>query len=503
MARRALGRLLGGIPVLEEHGMSYGVSKRWMTSSTSAMWHNVDFQQQQTVGGTMLAGQPTPETHPYLMSPGDVQPGISGDEFRQRRRAFSNAMEPGSLAVLGSAPMAYMSGIIPYPYRPNSDHQYLTGIVQPDTLATIDSEGVFTVYCPDPSEFRDTWTGPLMSREAAKEFIGADEVHYVSEIPNHLARQVNAAQRLYLDVHANTPQLLSADHWRHALGVIHKCGTKTVSSLNSILHTIRWKKSESEIAHMSRSANIAAQAMMECMRSTRPGVSEHTLSALFEYQCRLQGAQRMSYPPVVGSGPDACTIHYSRNDKRMEENTLVLMDAGCEYFGYCSDVTRTWPIHGTFDGPGRDVYETVYEIHQTLLEQCKPGNTLRELHRMSINLIQKGLKSLSSRRGVHSLVDNRASYRTFYPHSVGHWLGLDTHDCSGVSHDMPLESGVILTIEPGIYIPDDSMFGEYRGIGVRIEDDVCITDDGPLVLSSQIPTKATDIERIMKDAMDA
>jgi Xaa-Pro aminopeptidase len=253
---------------------------------------------------------------------------------------------------------------------------------------------------------------------------------------------------------------------------------------------MRWKKSEAELALMRRSAGIAAEAMTMCMSATnRSGAtsSEHELSALFEYECRTRGAQRMAYPPVVASGSDATTIHYSRNDKQLVPGDLLLVDAGCEYYGYCSDVTRTWPVGGRFEGANRDVYEAVLETHAALLRACVPGNTLRQLHHMSVDMLRDALRSLGL----------EGDYKTFYPHSVGHWLGMDTHDAPSVSHDLPLEDGVTLTIEPGLYIPDDPRYGHYRGIGVRIEDDVLIRNGGGCdVLSASAPCGPDEIERL-------
>jgi len=449
--------------------------------------------------GLMTAGQPTSATHPNLLQKGEIQPGITMREFEDRRKRFADRMDPGSFAIIGSSPTTYMSGIIPYPYRPNAGFQYLTGIIQPDMIATIDSTGHFTLYCPNPSDMRDTWTGALASKDAGREAFGANEVHYVSELPFRLQKLASEQIRktIYIDMNEDSRRLLTAEQWQHAMQVVQSVkDTHTILSYNAILHSMRWKKSPAEIQLMRQSSQVASNAMIRCIEATSARTTEHELSALFEYVCRSQGAQRMAYPPVVASGPDACTIHYSRNDKELDENSMILMDAGCEYYGYCSDVTRTWPVGGRFLGPMRDVYQAVHEAHQHLLQQCKPGRTLREIHMLSVDLLKQGLRSLSCTSVLESiLVAN--SYRTFYPHSVGHWLGMDTHDCPAVSHELPLEPNVTLTIEPGIYIPDKAEYGHYRGIGVRIEDDVCITEDGADVLSKSVPTDIPSIEQIM------
>lgn len=293
-----------------------------------------------------VAGQPTSETHPELLRDKEVQPGITNEEFRSRRRRFADQLAPGSVAVLGASPTQYMSGIIPYPYRPNSCFQYLTGIIQPDTLATIDSSGRFVVYAPDESEFRNTWTGALMDTRAAIEVFEADDAYNVSEIKTRLKRSVRDSTALYLDLNASAALLATAEHWRLALQVVQdlKDEARPVHGLNSIIHRMRWKKSDAEVALMRTSARVAAESMAACMRHTKDAkdakdakaISEHDISALFEFECRIRGAQRMAYPPVVASGADATTIHYSRNDKvlRPESGELLLVDAGCEYYGY-------------------------------------------------------------------------------------------------------------------------------------------------------------------------
>lgn len=442
------------------------------------------------------AGQPTAETHPELLEQQEVQPGITKDELRERRRRFAEQLAPGTLAILGASPTQYMAGIIPYPYRPNSCFQYLTGIIQPDTLATIDSSGRFVVYAPDRSEFRNTWTGALLDARAAIDAFQADAAYSASEIGIQLKAAVQRSTGVYLDLNASASHLATADHWRLALQVVQDQNeSRPIRGLNSIIHRMRWKKSEAELALMRRSAGIAAEAMTMCMSATnRSGAtsSEHELSALFEYECRTRGAQRMAYPPVVASGSDATTIHYSRNDKQLVPGDLLLVDAGCEYYGYCSDVTRTWPVGGRFEGANRDVYEAVLETHAALLRACVPGNTLRQLHHMSVDMLRDALRSLGL----------EGDYKTFYPHSVGHWLGMDTHDAPSVSHDLPLEDGVTLTIEPGLYIPDDPRYGHYRGIGVRIEDDVLIRNGGGCeVLSASAPCGPDEIERLLASSL--
>lgn len=250
-----------------------------------------------------VAGQPTSETHPELLRDKEVQPGITNEEFRSRRRRFADQLATGSVAVLGASPTQYMSGIIPYPYRPNSCFQYLTGIIQPDTLATIDSSGRFVVYAPDESEFRNTWTGALMDTRAAIEVFEADDAYNVSEIKTRLKRSVQDSTALYLDLNASAAHLATAEHWRLALQVVQdlKDEARPVHGLNSIIHRMRWKKSDAEVALMRTSARVAAESMAACMRHTKDAkdakaISEHDISALFEFECRIRGRSEWRTP---------------------------------------------------------------------------------------------------------------------------------------------------------------------------------------------------------------
>ena len=245
---------------------------------------------------------------------------------------------------------------------------------------------------------------------------------------------------------------------------------------------------------MRKSAGMAAHAMIDCMRGSFLGVSEHNMAALFEYKCKSAGAQRMAYPPVVAGGANACTIHYSRNDRCLPGDEMVLLDGGCELYGYCSDVTRTWPIGGKFSGAQAAVYDAVLTAHRRLLDAVRPGATLRALHHTSIRFLSEALVNLGVTHGKSAEAIMRdQSFRTFYPHSVGHWLGMDTHDSATMSHDRPLEPGVVLTIEPGLYIPDREEFGALAGIGVRLEDDVAVTVEGAEVLSAAVPLEMDEV----------
>jgi Xaa-Pro aminopeptidase len=228
-------------------------------------------------------------------------------------------------------------------------------------------------------------------------------------------------------------------------------------------------------------------------------MNEREISSLFEFLCKVEGAQRMPYPQVVAGGNNACTIHYSNNNKKVFEGEMVLMDAGCDFHGYVSDITRTWPIGGKFTEPQREVYEHVLEAHQKCLELCVEGATLRDIHKTSVTLLSRALSKLGIVQKSTRDVIMQGLYKPYYPHSIGHWLGMDTHDVHTVSAIKPFEVGTVLTVEPGLYLPrnNQEIPAQYRGIGIRLEDDILVTSDGPDVLSGALPIKCEDVEAIV------
>ena len=353
---------------------------------------------------------------------------------------------------------------------------------------------------PDSDAWREAWDGCRLSVDAALSIFGADRAFPMSEMPRRLAAIVDSAPTVAINSEPRSATFTRSPEEIDMTSILASVQSQgRLESLRPSLHQLRWIKSPAELNLMRRSAAVAADAMRACMRSSRPGVQEHFLASLFEWRCKSQGAQRLAYPSVVAGGVDAVTIHYSRNDKRLTAEDLLLFDGGCEMFGYCSDITRTWPIGGKFNGAQLAVYDSVLMAHRRLLSACRPGATLRQLHHLSLRLLAESLKSLElfpSSMSIEAIMAD-PRYRTFYPHSVGHLLGLDVHDAPTNSHDKPLQPGVALTIEPGLYIPDDDSFGSLRGIGVRIEDDVAITDAEPEILSAKVPSDVKEIEELV------
>lgn len=447
----------------------------------------------------LVAGQPVHETHPELLQPGEVAPGISTSELDERRKKLSAAIPPKSVAVLSAADAITVAGIRE-PYRQDANFLYLTGINQ-QAVAVIKNLGtassgdgrdhLYILFVPTASE-RDQWDGHRIDCEGAKKYFGAHEAYPMSMLSRQLPSLVRDASAVLFDSNSSA----------ESTGLRHEVKTMLVAGamggpkpLSRHVQSLRVKKSPGEIALMRQSALIASRAMRGCMEMTSPGISEHVLAAHFEYSCKLGGAQRLAYPPIVASGPDNCTIHYSRNDKSVKGDDMILMDAGCDLYGYASDVTRTWPASGQFSGPQKDLYEVVLATHNKIMNACCPGVSIKQLHALSINLLSEGLADLGiGRMASQALIYGH--YRTFYPHMIGHFLGLDVHDTGSIPKSDPLAPGSILAIEPGLYIPDDEDFGYFRGLGIRVEDDVLVTEKGPVVLSTGVPSEIHHIEKL-------
>ncbi|KAG1677204.1 hypothetical protein FOA52_013402 [Chlamydomonas sp. UWO 241] len=491
-------------------------------------------QQTRTAGMRHMSyGQPVPETHPELLRPGQLSVGISAEEVASRRTALASRMAPGSLALLPSASTVYMAGIVPYPYRPDPDFAYLSGIMQQGMLALENgtspdgSSCRWLLFIDPPNPDQDRWDGTRLDKRAALQVFGVDEVHYTAEIPRiigALAASVLARKgTVYFDVDRTNgfmQQTLGQTlvRARDAASAASAARAQPPASrfaapplreehrilpLRPLLHELRLVKSAAEADLMRTASQAAAAGLIDCIRGSAPGVGEWQLAAAFEYTCRASfGAQRMAYPSVVAGGPDAFYTHYGRNDKPLKAGQMVLMDAGCERHGYVSDVTRTWPVSGRFSGPQADVYDIVLAAHAQCVAAARPGSSIRQLHALSTRIISQGIKDLGlCGPGVSSEEIHMTRYRDFYWHSVGHWLGMDTHDTHLIGHSRDLVPGHVITVEPGLYIPDDKeKYGHYAGIGVRIEDDVLILERGCEVLSAGAPTGRAELEGLVGSA---
>jgi Xaa-Pro aminopeptidase len=424
------------------------------------------------------------------------------EQFKERRERVLRAIEPGAL-VLFSAPVALRNNDVEHEYRQDSDFYYLTGFDEPESVLVLKSTAPhFVLFVRPRNPERETWDGPRAGIDGATRDFGADAAYPVGELEERLPDLLGSLPRLFYRVGADP----AADaHVHKALATMRRrarLGIEWPTSLvepDVVLHEMRLKKDQSELDLMREAAAITAEAHLELMRATRAGMYEYELEGLLRRAFRSRGAERPAYSPIVGSGPNATILHHRRNDRRIEPGDLVLVDAGCEYGYYASDVTRTFPADKRFSPAQRDVYQVVLDSQLAAIEKCRVGGTLDEVHRAALEVIVDGLITLGLIDGPRDAAIADGRYKRFYMHRTSHWLGMDVHDVGRYFKDgapRKLEAGMVLTVEPGIYVSVDAdVDPRFRGIGTRIEDDVLVSAEGPVVISQAVPKTVDEVER--------
>ncbi len=430
---------------------------------------------------------------------------MNAKEFARRRKDISSMIGANGIAVLAAAPERVRSRDTHFVYRPDSDFYYLTGFAEPEAVAVLvpgRPQGEFLMFCRERNPERELWDGPRAGPDGAIATYGADDAFPISDLDDILPGLLERSDRVYYSMGAT-------EFDQRLLAFIQTLNSKRQSghapselvALDHLLHEMRLFKSRAESSVMRQSAKIAVSAHARAMLAARPGMMEYELEAEFLHEFRRHGAE-CSYPPIVATGANACVLHYRSNDAQLADGDLVLIDAGCELQMYASDVTRTWPVNGTFSKPQRELYDVVLEANHAATKVAQVGNHWNDPHDVAVTEITKGLKELGLLKGrVPNLIKSQA-YRQFFMHKTGHWLGLDVHDVGDYKvHDQwrLLEPGMVMTIEPGIYVSPASkdVDKRWRGIGIRIEDDVQVTRDGPEVLTAGIPTTVAEIEQHM------
>jgi len=425
----------------------------------------------------------------------------------RRRGAFFDAMAasgPSAVAVLPAAPVFVRNNDVEHEYRQDSDFFYLTGFDEPEAVLVLDgAERKTTMLVRARDREREIWDGHRAGVDGAKETYRADQAFAVSEMDEKLPTLLQDRRRIYCRLGWNRrfdDRLLAAIdrvRGRQRVGVV--APTEIVDP-GVILHEMRLRKSPGEVETMRAAAGITREAHELAMARARPGMHEYEVEALLLDTFRRRGSERPAYGSIVGSGPNACVLHYRRNDRRIEPGDLLLIDAGCEYGYYASDVTRTFPVGRAFSREQQAIYELVLESQVKAIDSVGPGVTLDQIHKKSVEVIVRGLVSLGLLSGEPEKIVEAETYKRFFMHRTSHWLGMDVHDVGAyfVDHDpRKLEAGMVLTVEPGVYIsPDDEgVPAEWRGIGVRIEDDVLVTEPGSEVLTAGIPKTVEEIRR--------
>ena len=412
-----------------------------------------------------------------------------------------------SIAILPAAPVRHRNNDVEYAYRQDSDFYYLTGFGEPEAVAVLvpgrpHAEYVLFVRDRDPE--RETWDGRRAGTEGAIRSYGADDAFPVSDIDEILPGLMENRTRVFyaMGIHADFDHHVVA--WVNALRAQAKNGRHPPHefiALDYVLHDMRLYKSRGELDLMRESARIGAKAHVRAMRACRPGRSEYEIAAEIVHEFRRHNADT-SYLPIVGGGANSCILHYRENDQPLRDGELLLIDAGCEFESYASDITRTLPVNGRFTPEQRAVYEVVLEANRAAIAKVRPGNSWNDPHAAAVRVITQGLVKLGLLKGRVATLEREGAYRRFFMHRTGHWLGMDVHDVGDYrvgDEWRVLEPGMALTIEPGIYI-SSALRGiprGFRNIGVRIEDDVVVTHTEAEVLTSAAPKSAEAIEAVM------
>jgi Xaa-Pro aminopeptidase len=425
--------------------------------------------------------------------------------FAARRDAYMQAIGPTGVAVVRSLPERLRNGDAFHPFRQLSDLVYLTGFVEPDTTLVLrpghETERIVMFVRPRDPEL-ETWDGRRAGIDGAKTIYGADAAYPAAELPQKISELIANHEDLHYAVGLDDEMDLLITRTIAKLRKSEKRGKRPPRAIvdpRVALHELRLHKRPEEIAALRKASEISAEAHVLAMRAGKPGVFEHELEALINYTFRRQGGAGPGYATIVGTGENATILHYIENKSAIADGDLVLVDAGCEYNHYTADITRTWPASGTFTPIQRRVYQIVLDTQVEAVAMVKPGVTIDEIHNHCVRRLTEGMIALGLLSGS---ADDRVadqSYRKFYMHGTSHWLGLDVHDVGAYTQNgkaRPLEAGMVITVEPGLYVAADAadVPPELRGIGIRIEDDVVVTATGHDVLTAACPKKIEDIE---------
>ncbi len=433
-------------------------------------------------------------------------------EMKLRRKELMAQMENNSIALLASAPPRTRNNDAEYQYRQSSDFYYLSGFTEQDALLALipgRKQGEVVLFCQEKNKDKELWTGRLMGPEVACKELGIDDAFPISDIDDILPGLIEGRDRVYYSMGKDHQFDNRVMDWVNVIRTKANLGAHPPGEflmLDHLLHELRLIKSPGEIKLMEQAAKISAVGHKRAMAACKPGIMEYELEAELLYAFARGGARSPAYVSIVGAGENACILHYDSNNAEVKEGDLILIDAGAEFDHYASDITRTFPASGKFSPEQKAIYEIVLKAHSAAIAAVKPGAPWDAPHIASVKVITQGLIKLGLLKGTPAQLIKREAYKEFYMHKVGHWLGLDVHDVGDYKiddHWRLLEPSMVTTIEPGIYIsPDNTRVPKkWRGIGVRIEDDVLVTKSGNRILSKGIPTTVDEIESFMAQSV--
>ena len=434
-------------------------------------------------------------------------PGIPATAYARRRRQLMRMAGDDAILVLPAAPERIRSRNTHYPYRQDSDLWYLTGFPEPEAVLVLvpgRAHGEALLFCRERDPEREGWDGPRAGPEGAVAQHGMDDAYPIADLDEILPGLLEGRSRVYYHFGRDAEFDLKLIGWLNRVRAQVRQGAQPPHEfleLGHLLDELRLFKSREELRLMQRAADISVAAHQAAMRAVRPGMREYELQAAIEYTFRMHDAVP-AYGSIVGAGANACVLHYVANDGPVRDGDLVLVDAGAEYRGYAADITRTFPANGTFTKPQRDLHEVVDQAQAAALAQARPGIPYEAGHNAAVEALTEGLLRLGLLKGRLEKNIADGSYKRYYRHKTGHWLGLDVHDVGEYRIDGEsrlLEPGMVFTIEPGLYIPPDDtrVAAKWRGIGIRTEDDVLVTKDGHKVLTGKLARSADEIEALM------
>jgi Xaa-Pro aminopeptidase len=431
---------------------------------------------------------------------------MNSKEFARRRQTLMRMVGNNGIAILPSAPQAVRSRDVEHKYRQDSDFYYLTGFAEPDAVAVLApgrDNGEFILFCRERDSAKERWDGSRAGTDGAVAHFAADDAFPIADIDDILPGIIESRSSVYYTMGAYADFDARVAEWINVLRSRGSSGTHSPHefvALDHVLHDMRLYKSRGEISAMRKSAKIAARAHTRAISMISAGLFEFEVEAEYLHEFRRHNAT-ISYSPIVGTGANACTLHYIDNSARLEDGDLVLIDAGCELDYYASDVTRTVPVNGRFTPEQLAVYEIVLESQLAAIDKTRVGNHWNDPHDAAVSVVTRGLKKLGLLQGSLPRLIRDGAYREFFMHRTGHWLGMDVHDVGDYKVGdewRQLEAGMVTTVEPGIYITDSRKVpARWRNIGIRIEDDVAIGSKGPDVLSGGLAKEPDAIERLM------
>ncbi len=432
---------------------------------------------------------------------------MNSKEFARRRKQLSRMVAPGGIVILPAAPVRMRSRDVEHRYRQDSDFFYLTGFAEPAAVAVLApgrSNGEYLLFCRERNSDKELWDGKRAGPDGAMQDYGVDDAFPIDDVDEILPGIMESCTRVYYTMGVYPEFDARMAEWVNLLRSRESRGVHTPQefvALDHLLHDMRLYKSRAEVSAMRKSAKVAARAHTRAMQFVRPGVYEYEVEAEFMHEFRRHDAW-VSYSPIVGSGSNSCTLHYVDNDAELRDGDLVLIDAGCELDYYASDITRTLPVNGRFSPEQRAIYEIVLEAQLAAIDKTRRDNHWNEPHDAAVKVITQGLRKIGLLDGTLSKLIRNGAYREFFMHRTGHWLGMDVHDVGDykVGDEWRLlEPGMVMTVEPGIYIPAQrGIPARWHDIGVRIEDDVVVTSNGADVLSKNLAKEPDEIEALMQ-----